>query len=335
MTSILLLTRTQLFRALVHKLEGFLLGNMIADSIIKTVTPRLQECKVLNETEVIDRVREIGSGDVSEAFCCTSTSSGKTFFVKVCRPTRGGQSLDEIVDMFKAEAKGLKAIDDTKTIRVPTPYAYGALDDGSAGYLALEFIKFGTKYGGTSSVQRKLGEQLADLHLAKGPDKFGFEVNNTIGSTPQDNTWSSDWVSFWRRRLEYQFELAKRHKHLAAAGQELLSRLDTYFEGLDIKPSLLHGDLWSGNWSVDEEGNPVIMDPATYYGHSEADLGIMRLFGGLNSEFYDAYHAKIPKAPGYEKRVNMYALYHALNHLNMFGSSYLGTSMSYLSKVLE
>ena len=176
---------------------------------------------------------------------------------------------------------------------------------------------------------------MADLHLAPGPDQFGFEINNTIGSTFQDNTWCSDWVEFLRRRLSYQFELAvKNYPKLRKPAQDLLDSLDTYFEGLEIRPSLQHGDLWSGNWSVDEKGNPVIIDPAPFYGHDEYDLGIMKMFGGFDSNCYNAYYAKIPKQPGHEKRVDIYQLYHTVNHLNMFGSSYLSQSLSLLASIL-
>ncbi|KAI7882158.1 Fructosamine kinase [Lichtheimia hyalospora FSU 10163] len=236
--------------------------------------------------------------------------------------------------MFKSEAEGLKALDDTHTIRVPTPYAHGVLEGENCGYLATEYIAMGGKH--TQDIQRKYGEQLADMHLAPGPDQFGFPVNNTIGSTPQDNTWTSDYLDFLYRRLKYQFDLASRHPQIKKAGQELLDRLPSYFEGLDpIRPSLQHGDLWSGNWSSDDHGNPVIFDPAPFYGHSESDLGIMQLFGGVNADFYKAYHSKIPKAPGFEKRLSIYTLYHAVNHLNMFGSSYLGTCMSLFSDILS
>ncbi|ORY96770.1 Fructosamine/Ketosamine-3-kinase [Syncephalastrum racemosum] len=304
-------------------------------TIIRTVTAGLQSTGVLKKGDKIVKVRGIGGGDVSDAFLC-ETEAAKEIFVKVCTPSHA-LNLQEIVAMFEAEAKGLKAMHDTHTIRVPTPYSYGALDDETGGYLAMEYIEFGSKYGG-SKVQEKLGEQLADMHLAdNGERRFGFEVNNTIGSTPQDNTWTDDWPSLWRRRLGYQLELATRggkHAELGRLGNQVLDNLDAYFEGLTIRPSLLHGDLWSGNWSMDSDGNPVILDPATYYGHHEADLGITKLFGGFSSEFYSAYHAKIPKAPGFEKRLSMYAAYHAINHLNMFGSSYLSTSMSLLRGAL-
>ncbi|KAI9484694.1 Fructosamine/Ketosamine-3-kinase [Zychaea mexicana] len=305
----------------------------LTDAIKRTVTEKLQQSSTIAKDEVLESVENIGGGCISDAYLCTS-SNGKQIFVKTCESSPK-QTLDEVVEMFGSEAKGLKALDDTHTIRVPTPYVYGALDNDNYGFLAMEYISLGSKYG-ASGVQRKLGEQLADLHLAKGPGQFGFECDNTIGSTPQVNTWCPDWIEFLRRRLAYQFDLASsRYPQLNKPAQQLLDKLDTYFEGLDIRPSLNHGDLWSGNWAVDDNDNPVILDPAPFWGHSEADLGIMKVFGGFDSNFYDAYHAKIPKEPGYQKRVNIYALYHTVNHLNMFGSSYLSSSMSLLSQILQ
>ncbi|KAI9244471.1 Fructosamine/Ketosamine-3-kinase [Phascolomyces articulosus] len=307
----------------------------IPEAIKHSVTEKLQQANTFAHDEVLENVKNIGGGCISDAYLCTS-SAGKRIFVKTCQPSRK-QSIDEIVEMFASEVKGLKALVDTKTIKVPTPYAYGSLDNNHYGYLAMEYIPLGSKYG-ASSVQRKLGEQLASLHLASGPKQFGFECNNTIGSTPQDNTWCSDWVEFLRRRLTYQFDLAiPRYPQLTKPAQELLDRLDTYFDMIPdkIQPSLQHGDLWSGNWNVDDEGNPVIIDPAPFWGHNESDLGIMKMFGGFVSDFYKAYHEKIPKQPGYEKRVDIYALYHTVNHLNMFGSSYLGSCMSLLSEILK
>lgn len=310
-------------------------GSNLAEAIQRTLTPCLQERQVLGKDEALEKVRQIGGGCVSDAFHCTS-STGKEVFVKVCRASPG-QSLEEVREMFAAEEIGLRALADTKTIRVPVPYASGVLSDGSCAFLAMEYLQLGG--GSRGNIQQKLGEKLADLHLVRGSDQFGFEINNTIGSTFQDNTWTSDWVEFLRRRLSYQFDLATRggrNPQLKKMGQQLLDRLDSYFEGIEVRPSLLHGDLWSGNWAADANtGEPVVLDPAPYWGHHEADLGIMKLFGGIGPAFYEAYHKKLPKQPGYDKRISIYALYHAVNHLNMFGSSYLSTSISFLSDALQ
>ncbi|KAI9323155.1 Fructosamine/Ketosamine-3-kinase [Dichotomocladium elegans] len=299
---------------------------MSVHAIKSVLTLRLREKKILEANETIEQVIAVSPGCTSNAFRCT-TSAGMRVFVKTCAPS-STQSMDEAL---KIEAIGLKAIADTHTIRVPTPYDFGVLESEQCAYLATEYIPMGSKFGRAIDVStERFGSQLADLHLAKGPDRFGFCVNNTIGTTPQDNTWSSDWVEFLHRRLKYQFELASKYTDVKVAGQRLLNNLETYFEEITepIRPSLLHGDLWSGNWSVDEKGEPVIYDPAPFWGHSEFDLGIMKLFSDADDGFYKAYHAKIPKAPGYDKRISIYALYHCVNHLNMFGSQYLGRCMS-------
>ncbi|KAG2223185.1 hypothetical protein INT45_011531, partial [Circinella minor] len=307
----------------------------IEEDIKNTVTHHLKQEKILERDEFVENVRNIGGGCISDAYLCTSTTN-KRIFVKTCASS-SNQSIDQVVEMFASEAKGLKALDDTKTIKVPTPYVYGTLfNNKQYGYLAMEYIPLGSKY---KANQSKLGDQLADLHLAQGPNQFGFECDNTIGSTPQYNAWCSNWVEFLHRRLTFQFDLATPHySSLKKPSEKLLDTLDTYFDMIPdnekIQPSLQHGDLWSGNWSVDEDGNPVILDPAPFWGHHESDLGIMQVFGGFDDHFYKAYHAKLPKQPGFEKRVDIYALYHTVNHLNMFGSSYLNSSLDLLSKIL-
>ncbi|KAJ1954127.1 hypothetical protein EC988_002601, partial [Linderina pennispora] len=173
--------------------------------------------------------------------------------------------------MFDAEHKGLAALRATDTFKVPAPIGVGEISDGA--FLVTEYVPMRPLRN-----QQRMGEQLAHLHLAKGPSRFGFEVDNLIGSTPQPNTWSDDWVEFLRMRLEFQFSLAKFAGVVAALSNELLARLPEYFSGITITPALIHGDLWSGNCAADEAGEPVIFDPAPVWGHNEAELGIMRMF---------------------------------------------------------
>jgi len=150
--------------------------------------------------------------------------------------------------------------------------------------------------------------------------QFGFAVDNTIGGTPQPNGWSDDWVAFFRdRRLQHQLRLAG-NADLSRMGDTLCAKLDQFFAGVEIRPSVLHGDLWSGNIAA-VDGQPCIFDPATYYGHHEAEFG-MSWCAGFGRQFWDAYFAIIPKADGWEERHEIYTLYHYLNHLNLFGGSY-------------
>jgi protein-ribulosamine 3-kinase len=158
---------------------------------------------------------------------------------------------------------------------------------------------------------------LAKVHRTAAP-RFGWQRDNYIGSTPQRNGWCEDWREFWiERRVGPQLELARRNGFRVA--EPPLGSLD----GHRPQPSLLHGDLWSGNAGFTAEG-PVIFDPAVYYGDREADLAMTELFGGFPGTFYEAYHAAWPLEPGYEQRKHLYNLYHLLNHLNLFGGSYLG-----------
>jgi fructosamine-3-kinase len=234
--------------------------------------------------------------------------------------------------MFEAEAGGLEKMWETQTIRVPKPLKVGPLPGGGS-YIVMEFIEFGSR-----SSQADLGRALGEMHkasLGQSPHGFGFFMDNTIGSTHQPNTWTADWVAFFREhRLGFQLDLARRQyseNALYDKGQKLLEKLPELLGGVEVEPVLLHGDLWSGNVASDKQGRPVILDPACYYGHSEAEFG-MSWCAGFNSSFYDAYHKVIPKQPGFERRVEIYKLYHYLNHLNLFGSGYRGSCTAIIDK---
>jgi fructosamine-3-kinase len=163
-------------------------------------------------------------------------------------------------------------------------------------------------------------------------------MDNTIGSTPQKNTPRQDWVAFWReQRLGYQLQLAARQGHggaLQRQGEQLLEYLPDFFTDHRPQASLLHGDLWSGNYSIDSQGQPVIFDPAVYFGDREADLAMTELFGGFGAEFYAAYNSSWPLEPGYAVRKTLYNLYHILNHLNLFGGGYLSQAQRMIQHLL-
>ena len=166
---------------------------------------------------------------------------------------------------------------------------------------------------------------------------FGWDRDNTIGSTPQINTPSSSWVAFYcDHRLGYQLETAARYGYggeLQLLGRRLMDSLDVLLADHRPEPSLLHGDLWGGNQASAADG-PVVFDPAVYYGDRETDLAMPRLFGGFSSDFYAAYTEVWPLPPGHEQRLGIYQLYHVLNHLNLFGRSYLGQAMTLLRNAL-
>jgi fructosamine-3-kinase len=222
-------------------------------------------------------------------------------------------------DAFAAEAEGLEAL---RGAGMRVPEVLGQDIAGGEAYLLLEFLDLGSK--GSFA---ELGRMLASVHQNRGP-RFGWARDNYLGTTPQRNGWSDNWAEFWReRRMKPQLELARRN------GFDLGEvKLDGLLDGHEPQPSLLHGDLWSGNVGFTSDG-PVVFDPAVYYGDREADLAMTELFGGFPREFYAAYSEVFPLDAGYEKRKHLYNLYHLLNHLNLFGRGYLPQVKATLAKL--
>lgn len=235
-------------------------------------------------------------------------------------------------DMFAAEAAGLAELAAPGVIRVPQVIAC-EVDAGTA-FVALEWLDFEAP---TRATERRLGEQLAALHGVTR-ERFGWHRDNTIGLTPQHNAWSDDWLAFFREhRLGFQLRLAAGNGFRGALqeqGARLTKRLPMFFDGYAPAPSLLHGDLWGGNWSSCG-GEPVIFDPAVYFGDRESDLAMTRLFGGFGQAFYAAYEHHAPLAPGHRQRCDLYQLYHVLNHLNLFGGGYLGRAQELMRRLLK
>jgi protein-ribulosamine 3-kinase len=234
--------------------------------------------------------------------------------------------------MFEAEAEGLEELRRGNAVRVPR--ALGIASTETEVALALEWIDFGSA---SRASTRALGEQLAAQHRVSA-DAFGWHRDNTIGSTPQSNRWCADWGRFFReRRLRPQLDLARAngfHGRLQARGEALLDRLDRLLPSSAEPPSLLHGDLWGGNWATDGRGKPVIFDPAVYFGDRVADIAMTKLFGGFGSEFYAAYEAAWPLPADVDTRSELYNLYHVLNHLNLFGGGYLSQAVRMLDRLL-
>lgn len=231
-----------------------------------------------------------------------------------------------------AEAAGLEELAAAQAVRVPQILARAAA--GEVAFLALEWIE--ARPGGRAGEQR-LGERLAAQHRHTAA-QFGWSIDNTIGATPQYNKWLPDWVEFFReRRLRVQLELAAQRGFgtlLGEKGERLLESVTTLLDGHRPQPSLLHGDLWSGNWLVDADGEPVIFDPAVYYGDREADLAMTRLFGGFGRAFYSAYETEAPLPKGHAVRAELYNLYHVLNHANLFGGGYARQARSMIDRLL-
>jgi fructosamine-3-kinase len=241
--------------------------------------------------------------------CYRAQRDGRTVFLKLNEA--------RFADAFAAEADGLAALR-AAGCRTPEPIAHGTVSAGA--YLLLEFLELRA-----SGDFAALGTMLAALHRRQG-ERFGWPRDNYIGATPQANGACESWMMFWReRRLEPQLALAASNGY----------RIDTtpmwqLLEGHQPPPSLLHGDLWSGNAGFLADGAPVLFDPAVYYGDREADLAMTELFGGFPRGFYAAYNAAWPLSPDYERRKHLYNLYHLLNHLNLFGGGYLAQVRSAL-----
>jgi fructosamine-3-kinase len=272
---------------------------------------------------VIRQRHALGGGCINQAY---SVSDGKTqFFVKLNAESR--------LAMFEAEAAGLEALAATAALRVPRPICCGIAASGES-YLVLEYLQLGAK---TTAGMALMGRQLATLHSVKQP-YFGWPQENTLGSTRQPNGRFQDWVGFWRdQRLGFQLDLAATNGYrgvLQKQGEKLQSKLAQLFGGYQPTPALLHGDLWSGNVGCTSMGEPIIFDPAVYYGDCETDLAMTELFGGFPEQFYAAYRERAPLAVGYPQRRTLYNLYHILNHLNLFGGTYQAQAERMMTQLL-
>ena len=238
----------------------------------------------------------------------------------------------DCLPMFQAEADGLAELTKANATRIPKVLAVS--NEEGIALLALEWIDLAPA---TARSEALLGELLAIQHRVTQA-RFGWYRDNTIGSTPQSNRMSAQWVEFLReRRLQPQLTLAARNGANAAVidrGQALCERLEEFFTDHQPVASLLHGDLWGGNWGVDSDGRPVLFDPAVYYGDREADLAMTKLFGGFGAPFYAAYQSAWPLEPGAGIRVMLYNLYHVLNHFNLFGGGYLQQARGMIQRLL-
>lgn len=283
-----------------------------------------------------------GSGCINEGEAY-ETDSGEVFIKRNSKPAAR--------TMFDGEFAALTAILNTGTVKVPKPIA--VVDNPSGGAaLVMESVRMRP----LNRHSKLLGEQLASLHLHNSrkrddggsvhgsqnesdyEDRFGFDTTTCCGYLPLDNSWHHDWVEFYcRQRIDTQVRMAQEKYHDREASELwslLVNKVPSFFEGLDIRPALLHGDLWGGNVAEYEDG-PIIFDPASYYGHSEFELSIAKLFGGFDANFYSAYFSIIPKSPGFEKRLDLYHLFHYLNHWNHFGGGYRSSSLSTMRRLLK
>jgi len=279
----------------------------------------------LGEPFVIESTCNVGGGSINSAY--EINSDQHTYFVKTNSAAR--------LSMFEAEFEGLEEIAESNTIKVPQPLCLGT-SVGSA-YIVLEHLPIHGGRSASNTSLEQLGIDLANMHRVTH-DQFGWRRDNTIGSTPQINDQSNNWVKFYRdHRLRFQYQLAAEHGygHLLRRGELLMSELDQFFTDYHPQASLLHGDLWSGNYAIEDSGQPVIFDPAVYFGDREADIAMTELFGGFSPRFYSAYNDAYSLDRGYSARKTLYNLYHILNHLNLFGGGYLGQAERMTEQLLS
>ena len=275
----------------------------------------------------LEKQVEIGGGDINQAYQIDgilNKSEAVSFFIKFNQKNR--------LDMFEAEAAGLQEIEKAQAIAVPHVISCGV--DGAQSYLILEKVSF---TAGNTDSAKQLGQQLATMHKYTSSN-YGWFQDNTIGSTCQKNSQTDNWINFWReQRLSYQLKLAKQKgagASLIQKGESLSKKLDALFIGYEPEASLVHGDLWSGNYGYLESGAPIIYDPAVYYGDRETDIAMTELFGGFSADFYSSYNQAWQLDSGYQQRKTLYNLYHVLNHYNLFGGGYAMQAENMLNKLL-
>ena len=269
------------------------------------------------DVRVVGRQR-VSGGSINEAWRLDLSDGGRLF----CKENSG-----RFREMFAREAEGLAALAGAGGPPVPRPLAFHGGPDRQ--WILLEWVEPGPR---RADFWEDFGRAFARLHASTAP-RFGFDHDNFIGATAQVNRWEDRWTDFFgRHRLGFQLDLARARGladgTLARAVERVVDRLPDLLPDDGGRPALLHGDLWSGNFMVGPNGEGVLIDPAVYYGHPEADLAMTELFGRMDPRFYAAYHEAAPIAPGYEERRDLYNLYHVLNHLNLFGGAYRGQALA-------
>ena len=245
------------------------------------------------------------------------------------------QNSNPPTDFFLAEAKGLRLLNQAKKgPRIPKPIA---IQSGPRPtFLLMEYIK---SFSEDKNFAERFAQSLSELHRVS-QESFGLDHNNFIGSTPQQNQMEKDGLVFFRdHRIDFQRKLARENGLLPISTDKkidsLCDNLASFLNVTGESPALVHGDLWSGNYFSDPKGKPCMFDPAAYYGLRETDLAMTELFGRLPQRFYDAYQESFPMNPGYQERKDLYNLYHLLNHLNLFGSSYLSSVQQVINRYIN
>lgn len=293
---------------------------MLPQILISGIQQKL--CSFLGSQTKITSVIPLSGGDINRAFR-VQTSNG-SFFLKY-------NDADRFPRMFEAEALGLKLLKKSGAPRVPVVIAHG--ESGKHSWLLLEYIDQGS-YG--KNFWDDFGFALAQLHKNSN-ESFGLDHDNYIGSLPQSNKNHQTWPEFFvEERLGKQLEMARKKGFV---DNTLMRSFEGLFQAIPSifppePPALVHGDLWSGNYMSDSNGNPCIIDPAVYYGFREMDIAMSKLFGGFASRFYEAYHEAFPMAPGWQQRLDICNIYPLLVHVNLFGGGYLGSVKGIVGRFL-
>lgn len=268
-------------------------------------------------------VAPIASGDIADSYVLKATDYW--IFLKTLPLAQAG--------LLSAEADGLMAIMETNTVRVPRFIKRDVSDQ--VAWLALEYLDLDRRSEDSDKV---LGRQLAELHKTSS-DHFGWRRQNFIGRTPQHNPETANWTEFFvRHRLGFQFDRLARNDpngNWRDLKEAIATAWKSHFETHQPVPSLIHGDLWSGNAAALSQSEPVVFDPAVHFADRECDLAMTHLFGGFSQSFYDEYNKTWPLQPGHEARRPFYKLYHILNHANLFGGPYLASSARLVDQILS
>ncbi|MFQ5796184.1 MAG: fructosamine kinase family protein [Candidatus Bipolaricaulia bacterium] len=283
-----------------------------SNAFLQAITEKIQ--LVWERSLSIETVTSVSGGDINEAARLT-LSDGRALFLKY--------NEQPLPNLFEIEARGLALLRRTSTLRVPEVYVVEKATATHPAYVLMEWIASELSSG--SGGMREFGHRLARLHQQTS-ERYGLDHDNYIGSLPQRNTQTASWIAFYRdQRLGVQCEHAKHSGRLPPHREHLLDRLmerlDRFIDGDTVQPSLLHGDLWGGNYLICL-GEAVLIDPAVYYGHREVELAFTELFGGFPPAFYAGYNEVWPLPAGYVGRKALYQLYPLLVHLNLFGESY-------------
>ncbi|MFG6113991.1 fructosamine kinase family protein [Halobacillus sp. MO56] len=268
----------------------------------------------LGDHSAIGAIDQVAGGDINEAFHVTTREN--SYFIKINK--------DIPANFFEVEAKGLELIRKTNTIRVPYVYYFDLPENGAAGAMVMEWISGSPK----SDTAEWLGRKLAKMHQVEN-ERYGFEGDTFIGTLAQPNGLFEDWLSYYQKqRLLPQFELAARQGLMNHQRRKKLEQLITQLEKwIPKRPgaSLLHGDLWGGNWMAGPDGEPCLIDPSVVYGDRSFELAFTELFGGFPKQFYGAYNEMHPLPLYYHDTKEIYQLFYLLVHLNLFGESYGGS----------